>query len=618
MANDVALRCFGTGPKARNMPIARSLAAATLFFFVCPLARAQAPDSAGNSATIRTNVRQVVLDIVVTDEDGRPVKGLTKQDFSIFENSVPQKIIYFEAHNSAADSSNVDRAAVPTLPPDTFLNVSATNEHLPLNVLLFDALNTPLNDQPYAFQEVLRFLRTHSPANRFAIFVLGEKLHLLQGFSDDERLLLAAMNDQESALRSSALLRTPGDYIAPSEVSIGPFANDPVLKRMAARTDRTDAKARDFYQSQRTEQTIAAFLEIARLLNGLPGRKNLIWLSGSFPLGFFSSSNPMNPFGTTIDYGAKLKQAANMLAVGQVAVYPVDARGLATDPSFGASGAGQSAGGSSKSSEALMSEHFVMEQIAEDTGGRAFYNTSGLAEAIATSADHGSNYYSLSYSPSNTNFDGRLRKIRVKLPPHNYQLAYRRSYVADDESAMAKKAANAPAERLQTALIRGAPLAHDLVLELQIHTEGLPKTVTKEQIAHLSRFPSFASEKTWKEVRMQKYMVEYAFLGGRFSFQRSAGNETPLGKFEFQFAAYDADNRPMLGQWTRFDKAYSADELSQIAKGDYRLKQALEIPSNAAWLRLVVHDLVGDHIGSIEIPLPLAPQTQSNARPGKD
>jgi hypothetical protein len=401
-------------------------------------------------------------------------------------------------------------------------------------------------------------------------------------------------------------------------MSIGPFANDPVLKRLSARTERTDAKARDFYQSQRTEQTITAFLEIARLLNGLPGRKNLIWLSGSFPLGFFSSSNPMNPFGTSIDYGPKLQQAANMLAVGQVAVYPVDARGLTADPSFGANGAGQRAGGSSNSSEALLAEHFVMEQIAEETGGRAFYNTSGLAEAIATSADHGSNYYSLSYSPSNTNFDGRMRKIRVKLPPNGYQLEYRHSYVADDDSAMAKKAANAPAERLQTALIRGAPLAHDLVLELQIHAEGLPKTVTKEQIVHLSRFPSFASQKTWKEVQMQKYMVEYVFLGGRFSFERSAGDKTPFGKFEFQFAAYDGDNRPMLGQWTRFDKAYSAEELSKIAKGDYRLKQSLEIPSNAAWLRLVVHDLVGDHIGSIEVPLPLAPQTQSNASPSPD
>jgi VWFA-related protein len=157
------------------MPIARFPAAAALFFSVCSPARAQTappvtagPDqtrnSVGKAATIKTNVRQVVLVVVVTDENGQPVKGLTQQDFSVIENNVPQKFVYFEAHNSAPDSSNVNRSAIPTLPPDTFLNVSATNEHLPLNILRFDALNTPLNDQSYAFQEVIRFLRMHSRA----------------------------------------------------------------------------------------------------------------------------------------------------------------------------------------------------------------------------------------------------------------------------------------------------------------------------------------------------------------------------------------------------------------------------------------------------------------------
>jgi VWFA-related protein len=617
---------FWPGLKVRKMSIARFAATAAFFLSVCSLAGAQKLEpitanatqtgNSGSNSTIKANVRQVVLDVVVTDENGRPVKGLTQEDFSVIENNVAQKIIYFEAHTSAPNSSNLTSFPVPILRPNTFLNVSGTNEQLPLNILLFDALNTPLDDQPYAFQEITRFLNAH-PGSRFAIFVLGEKLHLLQGFSDDERRLVAAMSSKEAGLYSSALMRTSGDFVAASDLVTGPFASDPVLKRFSVHAERMDATARDFFQSHRAEQTIAAFMEIARLVNGLPGRKNLIWLSGSFPLGFFSSSNPMNPFGTTISYAPKLRQAANMLAVGQVAVYPVDARGLTSDPAFGARGAGQRAGESSKSSEALLSEHFVMEEIAEDTGGRAFYNTNGLAEAIATSTDHGSNYYSISYSPSDTNFDGRLRKIRVKLPAIGYQLAHRHSYVADDETVVAKRIKNDPAERLQTALIRGAPLAHDLVLGLQIHPVGPPARVTKEQITHLSHFPAFASEKTWKDVQMQKYLVEYAFLGGHFSFERSS-DESPFGKFEFQFAAYDADNRPMLGQWTRFDKAYSAEELAEVEKGAYRLKQSLEIPSSAVWLRPVVHDLVGDHIGSIEIPLPLAHETQTNASPSPD
>jgi VWFA-related protein len=585
---------------------------------LCSPASAQTPEpTTVGAATIKANVRQVVLDVVVTDEHDRPIQGLTQEDFTVLENGVPQMIVYFEAHTSAPASPGLKPFAFSTLPPDTFLNVSVTNEQLPLNILLFDALNTPLEDQSYAFQEVNKFLHSRPPGSRFAIFVLGEKLHLLQGFSDNERQLIAAMSSKEAKSYASALIRSPGDFVVPSELATGPFANDPVLSRLNGNSERVDATVRDFQLNQRTEETIAAFMEIARLLNGLSGRKNLIWLSGSFPLGFFSSSNPMNPFGSTVNYGPQLKQAAKMLEVGQVAVYPIDARGLSTDPAFGARGVGQRVAGSVGTAEALLAEHLVMEQIADDTGGHAFYNTNGLAEAIATSTEQGAKYYSLSYSPSNANFDGRLRKIRVKLPPNGYQLAYRHSYIADDETVVTQKAAKAPANRLQTALIRGAPLAHDFVLELQIHPDGPSAIVTKKQIAHLSHFPAFASERTWKDVRMQKYLIEYAFLGGRYSFEQ-AWDASPYGKFEFQFAAYDADNRPMLGQWTRFDKVYSPDEFQQIEKGTYHLKQSLEIPSNAAWLRLVVHDLVGDHIGSIEIPLPLTIKTPANIEPSPD
>jgi hypothetical protein len=180
VANYLALRFFCTRPKAMETPIALFPAAAVLFLSVCSLARAQTPppvtagatqtgNSVGEAATIKTNVRQVVLDVVVTDENGRPVKGLTQQNFLVIENNVPQTVIYFEAHTSAPDNSNLAHSAVPTLSPHTFLNVSATNDHLPLNILLFDALNTPLNDQSYAFQEVIRFLRMHPPGSRFAI-----------------------------------------------------------------------------------------------------------------------------------------------------------------------------------------------------------------------------------------------------------------------------------------------------------------------------------------------------------------------------------------------------------------------------------------------------------------
>jgi hypothetical protein len=252
-------------------------------------------------------------------------------------------------------------------------------------------------------------------------------------------------------------------------------------------------------------------------------------------------------------------------------------------------------------SPSLFSEHKVMDEIASDTGGHAFYFTNGLADAIATSTEDGTNYYTLSYSPTNTNFNGRLRKTHVKGAQPNYHLAYRRSYLADDENVVSQKVARAPEERLQNAAIRGAPLSHDLVFAAQIHPQGASEKVPDDLIPHLLKFPVFAGRKTWDDVQVQPYRVDYKFVGGRIFFQPAA-NGTHRGEFEFQFAVYDQDNRAMLGQWTRLDNAYSTKKFLDITQGTYALTQVIPIPAGAAWLRLVVRDVVGDQIGSLEIP----------------
>jgi VWFA-related protein len=73
-----------------------------------------------------------------------------------------------------------------------------------------------------------------------------------------------------------------------------------------------------------------------------------------------------------------------------------------------------------------------MNVIADSTGGRAFYNTNGLREAMDAAVRQGSEYYTLTYAPSNTKADGSERKIKVVLKDPGYQLSYRRSYLADD------------------------------------------------------------------------------------------------------------------------------------------------------------------------------------------
>jgi hypothetical protein len=81
-----------------------------------------------------------------------------------------------------------------------------------------------------------------------------------------------------------------------------------------------------------------AFTQLARYLAAIPGRKSLIWLSGSFPLGIFPGVDLRNPGSEANGYSDQVKQAVNLLAESHIALYPVDVRGLSAysiqTPSF--------------------------------------------------------------------------------------------------------------------------------------------------------------------------------------------------------------------------------------------------------------------------------------------
>jgi len=169
---------------------------------------------------------------------------------------------------------------LPPAPANTFRNVSTENSGLPLNVLLYDLLNTPLTDQPFAHLEIVKFLRNRPAGSRFAIFVLGDSLHLLQGFTDDENQLVAAMQHKEARPHSTLLARDSAEAPAPPNNSPGPCFERRIRAGDDGPVEGMEALTRRFYLERRVEQTLGAFVEIARFLNGLSGRKNLIWCGG--------------------------------------------------------------------------------------------------------------------------------------------------------------------------------------------------------------------------------------------------------------------------------------------------------------------------------------------------
>jgi VWFA-related protein len=143
--------------------------------------------AAKNEAILRVETHLVEVSIVARDSKGQAVKGLTKDDFKLFDNSKEVSIEVFAGLPATP-------TAVAPLPPNVFSN--RVQGLLPsVTLVLLDGLNTSFHDQSWAQSEVVRFLEKLRPEDRVAIFSLGEHLNVLQNFSSDPQLLLAALRN---------------------------------------------------------------------------------------------------------------------------------------------------------------------------------------------------------------------------------------------------------------------------------------------------------------------------------------------------------------------------------------------------------------------------------------
>ena len=138
-----------------------------------------------NAGTIKSVSRLVVVDTIVTDSSGQPLRGLKAEDFTVVEDGKPQKLALF----SEEEPNTTTLAAHPPLPPNVFTNrPEYSNPTGALTVILLDGLNTPTQDQAYAREQLLKYLASQQDSTqRIAILALGNSLSLLQDFTSDPR-----------------------------------------------------------------------------------------------------------------------------------------------------------------------------------------------------------------------------------------------------------------------------------------------------------------------------------------------------------------------------------------------------------------------------------------------
>ena len=579
------------------LALVATISLAGLTFALGPAGWAQEQKPEVPSPAIRVSVRLVIADAVVTDKDGKVVTGLGTQDFTLLEDGKPQKVttVSFE---QAAELAQALRTRRGNLPPN--VTTSRPEYRMPPGapvVVLLDALNTPIRDQGRVRMEMLKYLDTQlQPGQPIAVYTLTRSLRLLQDFTDDPALVKAAVQSFNPTVSLELQLSDVDQRL-------------PRLSGAVPDVQRTNRDAgifidrmADFYSDQaslaidmRVGMTLTAFRAVAQAVSGLPGRKSLIWVSGSFPIATYTriikhsadGDNDPNRVAFNELYEDRIRETTSVLTDARLAVYPVDARGLIGQLLGGAETTGLSARGTlvggaeyaqslQLASGSLQETQATMKQVAGDTGGKFFINQNELDHSVALSVADGASYYLLAYTPGGKP-DGKFHKIEVKVNRPGVTVRARRGYYAVT-SGDDTKATKQHEGEVEIAMQLASPGATGVTFDARI----VPP-------------PPAAKAKVGVDFIVDPTTISTEDAGG-------AGRRLAL---EFHVAAYGAD-RKMAGQKdVAIKPTLKPAEFTRIQQQGLPYHVDVELPPGRYTLRLGVVDQHSGVIGTADMPLVL-------------
>jgi VWFA-related protein len=362
---------------------ARCILAGTLGW---SLIAAQAQDATN---TLHVYTRIVVLDVVVTDKSGNVVDDLTKDDFTVLEDGHPQTIRSFEP------------PAKHMMPADITINSAADLDHkapdAPIDIIVLDEFNTRFTDMDFARYSVKKYInaqpqKLNQPTELVA--VNNQKFDLLHDYTQDGSAILASLNKH--------LTLYPWDLV----------------------NNRTGRGTLD-----RLALTLGALEQVAQATKGHPGHKNVIWVGHGFP---GINTVDLTPEQTTSITGA-IQRVLDMLRDARITLYTIDPTEVATtvtDPVAESDAVAEDDTGQDPFAAGI-----GFTALAPATGGKAYYSRNDVDREIGTSIRDGSNFYTLSYSPSNNSEAAAIfRNIKIQLDRRGLKATTRTGYYAQPAS----------------------------------------------------------------------------------------------------------------------------------------------------------------------------------------
>jgi VWFA-related protein len=514
-----------------------------------PQAAAQSQDS----FTLQVNTQLVVETVVVKDKDGKDIVGLTDKDFTVTEDNVPQTIGVFKFQKLDDGTIPVPIVApVPAANPAAAPNAIAENkivvpppgdaryENRRLMVLFFDTTASPPPDQLRSFTAADKFIRTQmkGPDLVSIIVFTNGAVDVLQGFTDNREQLLEVLQK----------LEYPDDQDNTAADTTGAFGQDS-----------------GEFNLFNTDRQLAALQTAVNMLKPLPEKKSLV---------YFSSG--LNLSGT--DNQAQLRATTNAAVRANVSIFSVDARGLvATAPLGNASQRSPGGVGMFNGQTAMaMVTNFQRSQdslysLAADTGGKAMLDNNDLSAGIVQAEQSVTSYYEIGYYSTNTNLDGKFRRIKITLKePSTAKLDYRSGYYGGKTF---NKFTTADKERqLEEALMLGDPIT-DLTIAMELN------------YFQLNRAEYFVP-------------VTIKIPGSELVLARSGGNERTL--IDFIGEIRDDYGSPIQNLRDKVDMKLSNEAASEMAKRPIEYDTGFTLLPGKYKIKVLARDAETGRIGTYE------------------
>jgi VWFA-related protein len=407
----------------------------------------------GQVAKFSTNSSLVIVDVTVKDKNGKPIEGLKASDFTVLEDGKPQKVSVFEFQKLSGDPEPPptltlsDQLKLPEAPKTSITaetpgQVQYHNKRLLVLFLDFSSMGIP--EQLRAQEAAQQYLdKQITKDDLVAVMLYTSMINVLSDFTGDREVL------------SNIISNLPIGEMSELAGLADTGADDSEDTGAAFVADETE------FNIFNTDQKLAAIEQASRMLSALPEKKALIYFAAGVSK-------------TGIDNQAQLEASINAAVKANLAIYPIDTRGLMADPPGGGASKAASRGtgvytGSAYNTQraGINDSQETLATLAADTGGKVFLDSNDIAAGITQAQQDMKSYYLIGYYSTNSAEDGKYRKISVKLNDKsiNAKLEHRPGYYAG--KVWAKMSGQDKEQQIKEAISAGDPVT-EIPLILQI------------------------------------------------------------------------------------------------------------------------------------------------------